>query len=130
MGITECLHNLLGPELAALDTCLVDTDVLEQCNLFTAREPLGFHGCIRKKDKCGQADGDSDKAKGDEHDPPAGQRSSWADVLESITYETTNNLTQTQSEIPERESGSLLRLGVPLAADQHEGGSDGRFKYS
>ena len=125
LRITKSLKNLLRTELAVLDTSLVDTDVLEQGNLLTRRQPPSLHGCVREEQEGAETNEHSDATQSHKHDTPASKRGTGTNVLEAKRHSTSDNLAQAQTEIPEGKPRSLLRLGVPLAADEHQGRTDG-----
>ena len=51
-------------------------------------------------------------------------------MLEAKGDETTDNLTETETKIPEGKPGSLLGFGVPLTADEHQGRGNGSLEYA
>jgi len=128
LGVHEGLEDLLGSELPVLDTGLVDADVLEELNLFLAAQPPSLHGGIGKEEEGPETDGDGQATEHHEHDPPARERGVLADVLEAVRHGATNDLAETETEIPEGEAGSRLGLGVPLAADEEQRGRNGSFE--
>lgn len=125
LGVDEGLENLLGTELAALDTSLVDTDVLKKSNLFRVGQPLRLHGGVWEEEDYGDTNGDGNTAEDNEHGAPASQTTAGSDMLEAIGHGATEDLTEAETHVPEGEAGSLLGLGVPLAANEHERGTNG-----
>lgn len=125
LWITQGLQNLLGPELAALNAGMIDTNVLQQGNFLAIGEPLCLHGRVGDEEEDGETDEDGYDSKDDKHDAPAGEGSTLGNVLEGIGHSTTKDLAQAETKVPEGEARSLLGLGVPLAANQHERGSHG-----
>lgn len=49
-------------------------------------------------------------------------------MLEAIRHGTSDNLANTETEVPERETRGLLGLCIPLAADEDQGRADGGLK--
>ena len=49
-------------------------------------------------------------------------------MLKSKTNKSSNNLTQSQSAVPNGEARSLLGFGVPLGTNEHEARGDGCFE--
>lgn len=125
LGVHDGLANLLPAKVAGADAGLVDTDVLEQGHLFADRQPLGLHRRIGDEQDDREANDDGQAAEGDKHNAPAGQGGGGRDVLEAVRDDAADDLAEAEAEVPERETRSLLRLGVPLAADDGEGGGDG-----
>lgn len=121
LRIHKSLKNLLGAELAALNTSLVDANMLQQSNLLLVRQPTSLHGGVGKEEESSETDHDGDEAENNKHGAPPSKRSSRAHMLEAIRNETTNNLAKTQTQVPKRKTRGLLGLGVPLAADEHQG---------
>jgi hypothetical protein len=50
-------------------------------------------------------------------------------MLKTKGQETANDLASAQAAIPEGESGGLLGLGVPPAADEDQGGNNTSLEY-
>lgn len=113
------------------NACLVDADVFQQCNLLAIRQPRRLHGRVRDEEERNCTNSNSDAAEDDKHGPPPGERGrrrTRDDVLEAIGHEAADDLAEAEPEVPEREPGRLLRLCVPLTADQQEGRPDGRLE--
>ena len=49
-------------------------------------------------------------------------------MLEAERDQTTQNLCDPESQVPQHEPRGLLGLGVVLAADEHQGRTDGRLE--
>ncbi len=121
LRVAERLQDLLGAELAIVDAGHVDRDVLEQRDLLVVAQPAGLHGGVGEEEHGAGADQYGQAAQHDEHDPPAGEGVAGSDMLEAPGHETTEDLADTETQVPEGEAGSLLRLGVPSAADEEQG---------
>ena len=100
--------------------------MVQEGSLLGVGQKAGGHGGIRKDEESGETDHDRETAKEDEHDPPALERR--VNLLEAPAHEATNNLAYAKATVPEAEAGSLLRFGVPLTADEHQGRSDCGFE--
>lgn len=95
LRVQKSLADLLDTELAALDTSLVDTDMLQKSNLFRVGKPFSLHRGIRNEEKGANAENNSQASQSDEHSSPASQSSRRAHVLETKRDETTDNLAKT-----------------------------------
>lgn len=120
LGISQGFQDLLSAEFAVLNTSLVDTDVLQQGNLLIVRHPLSLHRGVRKKDDDARADDDGDQTESQKHSAPSRETSVGAHVLEAKRHKTTDDLTETQTKIPEGEARRRLGFSVPHTADNHQ----------
>lgn len=99
--------------------------MLQQGNLLGVAQPAGLHGRVRDEEDGADANGDGQAAEDDEHDAPAGKARAGSDMLEAVGDGAAEDLAEAETEVPEGEARGLLRLGVPLGADEHQGGTDG-----
>ena len=109
---------VLNPSL--VDADMVDADMLEHHDLAMIRKKLGLHWCIREPIRRRYPNHHHHEPQHDEHHPPAGKGFS-PHLLKRKRHQPTCYLAYTQAQIPEREPGRLLRLGLPLATDEHQG---------
>ena len=99
--------------------------MLEQRNLLGIGQPAGLHGCVGEEEESAQAEDDRQAAKHDKHDAPASKTRAGRNVLEAVRNGAADDLAKAETQVPEGEARGLFGLGVPLAADEHQRGSDG-----
>lgn len=98
--------------------------MLQESDFLSIGQPLGLHRGVGDEEQNADADENGDDTEGDEHDAPASEAGA-GDVLEAVGDGAADDLAEAQSEVPEGEARGGLGLGVVLAADEHEGGTDG-----
>lgn len=111
-----------------LDTGLVNRHMLQQRPLLNLRQELCFHRRIRQDPNRRNTNNHSNKSQDDEHDLPSLKRSIRSNMLECKRHESTNDLAESETAVPDGETRCLLRLRVPLRGDEHEAGCDGCLK--
>lgn len=105
----------LGPlEGVVLNTGLIDRHMLKQGTLLSLSQELRSHWGIWQDAHSRYADKHRHQSEDDEHNLPALKRSIWSDMLETERHESTNDLTESETAVPDRETRCLLRLGIPL----------------
>ena len=128
LRIKQNLLELAPLKAMILDTSLVHTHMLKKRPLFHLRQPLSLHRRIRQYQHHNHAHQTRNESQHNEHYLPALQIGIWANMLKSKTNKPPDNLTQSQSAVPNGEARSLLGFGVPLGTNEHEAGSDGCFE--
>lgn len=105
-------------EVAILDTSLVDGHMVEQGGLLGCCKERRLHGRIGQDHVGCDADQARDDTQDHKHHLPSSE--CWVgDMLEPIGNDASEDLTYTQTAVPDAKSRCLFRFSVPLAADQH-----------
>lgn len=130
LGIKDGLANLLEAELLGRDASLVDGDVLEKGELLDIRKPFSLHRSVGQEKDDGKTSDDGNAAEDYKHGAPSRQSGIGSNMLEAIRDSTTQNLAETETKVPKREARSLLRLCVPVAANEHEGRTNSGLKHA
>jgi len=90
------------------NTSQVTAHMSQQLSLFVVGQPFRLHRCIRNHEECGNSDEDRQNTHEDEHDSPSGQCFS-ANLLKAIWNDSSEDLSDSQTAVPERESRRLFR---------------------
>lgn len=130
LRINTRLKQLLNPEVAVLDTSQIDAHMLQQSHLLPIIHPLSLHGSVRKKNQNSHPDHERHHAQNQKHDSPPSKGGVHRHLLESPRKETPQDLAHAKTQEPERDPWGLLGLGIPLTADQHEGGRHGGLEHA
>ena len=97
-------------------------------HLLAVAHPPSLHRRIRHEEEDNKPHGHAQQTGSDKHDPPGRERSRARHVLEAERDAPAQDLSRPEPEVPEGEAQGLLRLGVPLAAEQDERRRDGALE--
>lgn len=109
------------------DSSLIDGYMLQQHDFLGLGQEACRHRSIWQEKERDETDDDGDQAEDNEHDFPS-RISRIFDLLETIGYDASNDLTHAEAGIPNTESRRCLGFGVPLVADEDKARCNGSFE--